>query len=370
MALPYPEGIVYFKTEALKQFGYDATNESDFYGHFLVEYVWNQCIYSGSDLDSKKQDHDHSGPLHTGYGQWYNTRFGVWDTMHCNFGDNRDGTELKRRVISATNTNFNEIRDRDSGGPAKIRLCPIPMGPEKYLFLDLVVPIRAIYFPLASKASAVNQNLCTYLMMDFRLRKGVKMRSTTTGNVYDIPFDNSEGLGIKNGRSYQSLIINVPGVYALLSLPPQLRNMEKGLYMAKKVGDELVNLVGAGSFGTGTPPENTITLGFHREIDLAQVISDNFGVDISWTPYEYDVWVFDFLQNVVTLGLGYIPIAGPLISVAFSVGLTAITDPEFFEADNVLGLTTNVLNAVLASALGMRDNLPSSFKGSRIGVKR
>ena len=196
------------------------------------------------------------------------------------------------------------------------------------------------------------------------------MRSSTTGNTYDIPFKYADGLGVKNDRCYQSLVINVPGVYALLSLPPQLRNLEKGLYMAKKAGDELINLIGAGSFGTGTPPENTTTIGFQRDIDLVKVISDNFGVDICWTPYEYNVWVFDFLQNVATLGLGYIPIAGPLISVAFSVGLTAITDPEFFEADNVLGLTTNVLNAVLSSALGMRDNLPPSFRGSRMGIKK
>ena len=368
MALPYPEGIVYFKTDALKQSGFSATNDKDFYGNFLVEYVWNHAPFSGSDLAHTKQAHAHSGRLHIGYGDWYATRFGVWDTMHFNFGDNRDGSELKRRVICKTNTDFNEIRDKDSGGPRKIRLCPVPMGPEKYVFIDLVVAVRAIYFPLASQASAINKDLCSYLMIDFRLRKGVQMRSVSTGKSYHVPFHIDDGLG-KKEHCYESLGINVPGVYALLSLPPQLRNRERGLYVAKEAGDELINLYGAGNFGLGTPPENTVTLPFHRDINLARVISDNFGVDVQWTPYEYSVWVLDFLQNVTTLGLGYIPVAGPLISVSFSLGLTAITDPDFFKADNVLGLTTNTMNAVLASALGMKDNLPPAFLGKRIGVK-
>ena len=130
MALPYPEGAVYFKTEALKQYGYDATNEQDFYGNFLVEYIWNQSVYQAKALDSKIQDHPHSGKIHTGYAQWYNTRFGVWDAMHCNFGDNLDGTELKRRVISATNTNFNEIRDVTKVAPQRSDSVPYRWAPK------------------------------------------------------------------------------------------------------------------------------------------------------------------------------------------------------------------------------------------------
>lgn len=369
MALPYPEGAVYFKTGALNQPGFDATNDKDFYSHFLVEYGWNRSVFSGSDLNKRQEDHPHVGKLTTGYASWYATRFGVWKEMHCNFGDNRDGTDLKRRVICDTNTNMNELRDSDQGGPRKVRLCPVPMGPEKYLFIDLVVPIRAIYFPLAAKASAINEDLCSYLMIDFRLRKGVQIRSIFTSNIYDIPFDMTEGLGVLNGRSYHALGINIPGVYELLSLPPQLRSREKGLYQAAKVGDELINYYGASQFGRGEPPEKTSHKPFYREIDLLKVINDNFGVDVQWTPYEYSVWVFEFMEGVATLGLGYIPIAGPLISVSFSLGLTAITDPDFFKADNVLGLSTNVLNAVIASGVNMKGNLPKGFLGKRMGVK-
>ena len=298
--------------------------------------------------------------------QQYNTKFGVLDKMYCNFGDDRKGDNLKRQVICDTNTNFDEIRDNDAGGPRKTRLCPVPMGPEKYAFIDMVVPIRAIYFPLAAKAGAINQDLCSYLMVDFRLPKGVSMRSQWTGNRYFVPFNNEIGLG-KGDRIYQTLALNVPGIYALLSLPPQLRNMDKGLYVAKVEGEELINLMGADS-RTG-PPANTTHIKFYRDIDLVSVMADNFGVDVTWTPYEYSSWVAEFITNVTTLGLGYIPIAGPLISVAFSLGLTAITDPDFFKADNVLGVTTNVLNAILASSLNMKANLAPGFLGSKMAVK-
>ena len=368
MALPYPEGIVYFKSAALKQSGYDATNEKDFYGNFLVEYIWNDALFAADDFNKGTiQDHVRSGKIHTGYGVGYGTKFGVFDKMYCSFGEDRQGHQITRQAICDTNTNFNEVRDRDAGGPLKTRLSPVPMGPETYAFIDLVVQIRAVYFPVAAKAGAVNQDLCSYLMVDFRLRKGVSMRSQSTGNRYDIPFDNLRGLGKGHDRIYQSLVFNVPGIYTLLSLPPQLRNIEKGLYVARNDGEELINLMGAGAI-TGTTT-NTTHINFYREIDLAHVIADNFGVDITWTPYEYSSWVADFITNVTTLGLGYIPIAGPLISVAFSLGLTAITDPDFFKADNVLGVTTNIMNAVLASALNMKSNLAPGFLGKRMAVK-
>ena len=288
--------------------------------------------------------------------------------MRCNFGDNRDGSELKRRIICGANTNFNEIRDRDKGGPEKVILCPVATGPEKYHFLDVSVPIRAIYFPLASRVSAVNEDLCSYLMIDFRLRKWVQVRDFLSGKTEDIKFYHEEGL-YRLDRSCQALCIDIPGVYALLSLPPQLRNREKGLYQAKETGDELFNLLDTHQFGCGTPPANSSTTYFQREIDLAKVISDNFGVNVEWTPYAFSVWVFDFIESVAAMGYGYIPIAGPLISVAFSLGLTAITDPEFFQQDNMLGLSATVMNTVVASGLNMRDNLPKGFLGKKMGSK-
>ena len=102
-------------------------------------------------------------------------------------------------------------------------------------------------------------------------------------------------------------------------------------------------------------------MGFSGDIDVAAVISDNFGVDLTWSPYKHSEWVVDFITQVTQLGLGFIPVAGPLVSVGFSLGLTAIVNPETFKTDNVLRLTTDVMAAVLASAVAMKGNLPPGF---------
>ena len=105
----------------------------------------------------------------------------MWDSQAALFSDSNDATNITREVVLGKSTNFNSLRDKDKGGPDKVHLQPVTMGNEKYMYLDLTVPVRAVYFPIATKSSALNEELCTYLMVDFRLRKGVKMRSRSTG---------------------------------------------------------------------------------------------------------------------------------------------------------------------------------------------
>ncbi|KAL8922318.1 MAG: hypothetical protein Q9208_005288 [Pyrenodesmia sp. 3 TL-2023] len=358
MALPYPEGEVYFKRSSLKYPGFAIdTDDKTFYSHALVETVWNSWF---NHNDEAKNTKPHVRAKHVqGLGMWYATLFGVWSSQSALFGDSNDGTNITREVVLGKNTNFNEVRDKDQGGPYKVHLQPIPLGPERYMYLDLTVPVRAVYFPIAAKSSALNEDLCTYLMVDFRLRKGVKMRSRQSGKVYDVPYSYSKGLG---WRAYESLCFDIPGIYAYLVLPHKMRSLDQGLYQTAVVGEELINLFGAENINDKAPAvANRTYVDFHREIDLAAVISDNFGVDICWTPYEYNVWVFDVLQNVVYLGLSFIPTAGPLCAVAFTIFISAVNDPEAFKAENILKLSPELLVAVVTSAAGMKKNMPKGF---------
>ncbi|KAL8882293.1 MAG: hypothetical protein Q9192_007608, partial [Flavoplaca navasiana] len=242
----------------------------------LVESIWNHTYCSNTDIGSTKS---HArAKLASGWAEWYNTRFGVWDSQSALFSNSNDGTNITREVVLGKNTNYNSCRDKDQGGPDKIHLQPITMGNEKYMFLDLTVPVRAVYFPVAHKSSALNEELCTYLMVDFRLRKGVKMRSRQTGTNYDVAYSYTKGLDF---RAYESLCFDVAGIYAYLVLPQKMRNLDKGLYQTTVVGEELINLFGAGNINAGQPAvKNRTTVNFSGDIDLANVIRDNFGVDI------------------------------------------------------------------------------------------
>lgn len=198
-------------------------------------------------------------------------------------------------------------------------------------------------------------------MVDFRLRRGVEVRSPQWENFVPYKFSYKMGLGYHH---HDTMCFDVPGIYRLLILPRQLRNPEKGLYKPAKVGDELITIWSAGEVNKDqAAPKDSAYRHFIRSIDLGLVIGDNFGVDVVWQPYEYKSWVVDFVTHTVNLGLGFIPEIGPLISVSFSIGLQAITDPDMFKAENILKLSASVIAAIVGSSMAMQDNLPKGFQG-------
>ena len=67
------------------------------------------------------------------------------------------------------------------------------------------------------------------------------------------------------------------------------------------------------------------------------------------------------IQNSVYLGLSFVPAIGPLCSVAFTIAMTAITDPDSFKAENILKLSPEVLVAVVSSARAVKGNIPKGF---------
>lgn len=100
---------------------------------------------------------------------------GVWDKTTIMYSNERGGSNYTRKVELSNNQNFNELRNRDQGGSLKTILRPFPLDNTKYMCIDWVNPFRAIYFPLAHKAGPGYEDLCIYLMVDFRLRQGVQI---------------------------------------------------------------------------------------------------------------------------------------------------------------------------------------------------
>lgn len=281
------------------------------------------------------------------------------------FGDNQDGSGYTSQVILQNNPNFNELRDYDRGGPAKTILRPVPLTNARYMLIDCLNPFRAIYFPLAHQAGPGFEDLCVYLMVDFRLRQGVQMRRNNAATLLSVPFDRERGLSYRHG---ETLSFDLKGIYDYLILPQQLRAPEKGLYTTARRGDELITLWDMRrpwGLHTSSTPLITVRRPFVRNIDLVTVINDNFGVDVTWQPYQHSVWVFDFLIHVTTLALGFVPGVGPLLAVSFSVGMQVIIDPDGFREQNPLHLAADVIAALIGSGSSARANLPQGHQRSR-----
>ena len=85
-----------------------------------------------------------------------------------------------------------EYEKRAKGGPLMTAITPVKLHPDQpYMYIDLNVPIRAVYFPLAQKASSVFPDLCSYLMVDFRMRQGVRMYDTVNSIRPETALDKS-----------------------------------------------------------------------------------------------------------------------------------------------------------------------------------
>lgn len=275
------------------------------------------------------------------------------------FSNNQDGRNYFNQVRLDNNQNFNELRDYDQGGPAKTILRPVPLVNARYMLIDWLNPFRAIYFPLAHQAGPGYEDLCVYMMIDFRLRQGVEMLSPGGGRYLSLQFDRERGLTYRHG---DVMSFDLRGIYDYLILPPQLRAPEKGLYKTERRGDELITM-----WDRYRPtPQNPrlVTRPFTRHIDLVRVINDNFGVDVTWQPYQYSSWVVNFITHVTTLALGFVPVIGPLLSVSFSIGLQIIMDPEGFRDQNILHLGADIIAALIDSGSQARQNLPRSHQRS------
>ncbi|KAI4279236.1 MAG: hypothetical protein L6R38_005088 [Xanthoria sp. 2 TBL-2021] len=275
---------------------------------------------------------------------FYQTTFGVWDSTHIMFGPNSHGSSINRDVVLANNQNYNETRDYGDGGKIKVILRPVPVGgkEDNFMFVDLVQQLRAVYFPVAYKSGPQDEDLCTYLMVDFRLRKGVEIRIPSEDKKISLPFRYSTGLGY---RYHETIYFNKTAT----------------------AGEELITLLDCNQIKL-SPTTTRLDRHFIRSIDLGSVISDNFGVDVVWSPYEYSSWVLNFMEHSVYLGLGLVPEIGPLLAVSWSIGMQALTNPDAFKAENVQHLSADVLQAIVGTAIGANPNVPKGFKSGG-GVK-
>ncbi|MCJ1283977.1 hypothetical protein MMC26_003308 [Xylographa opegraphella] len=358
MAIPYPEGEVLVNRTVLHHSsGFDATNESSFYSNALVETYWNGSVRHGNPVSTSGVDHPRTSRRVIDPDVW-KTDYVVFTGQRFSFTNDRKG-KATRGFCDENNTNANEIRDAEDGGPKKVCLMPVLLGSEKYMFMDLTTPVRAIYFPLSWQCDEALPDICSYLMIDFRLREKISFHVPSQSKWVDLGCDDTTGLG--EDVFEWTMGFDLEGVYRYLALPHQLRNPEMGLYKVTAEGEsELVWLV-ANDEITNYPADSEVIVKFDRHMDLADVVSANLGVELVWAPYEFTNWGLAVFTNLTSFALGFIPVVGPLLSVEFTITVTAITDPDYFESSNVLGLPLDILGAVLDSAEGSKKYMTPGF---------
>lgn len=141
--------------------------------------------------------------------------------------------------------------------------------------------------------------------------------------------------------------------------PTAATESRKGALQDRGTGEELITLLDCHQIKIS---RTVIRLDRHfiRSIDLASVISNNFGVDVVWSVHQFESWLVKFIEHSVYLGLGLVPEIGPLLAVSWSIGMQAITNPDAFQAKNILELSVDVLQAIVARRSGRARMYPKA----------
>ncbi|EXL42594.1 hypothetical protein FOCG_15050 [Fusarium oxysporum f. sp. radicis-lycopersici 26381] len=156
--------------------------------------------------------------------------------------------------------------------------------------------IRATCIPIAFAASEDHPHLSMWLQVSFTQNRVVDIwrgDSTFSGHKTDT---------MSRLRVWRDVTVgfDITGLTELLSCPRQFRKVNP--YQAKFI--ELV----------------------HR---------DSIEQSLSQTPTtmgkgEKGSWFEDFFKNAITVSLGFVPGVGPLLSIALSLGWTAVVNPDRF----------------------------------------
>ena len=206
-------------------------------------------------------------------------------------------------------------------------------------------------------------DLCSFVQVNFALSRKVKFwhGGDSYGN-----YDTDKLLGMtKHWRN--TLGLDVSGLISLLTLPRQLRR--DNLYNLK-----LVRFIQAKDVKT-VPVTEEISDG----LDMAwtKVASGNFGLDLTWRPPEKTTWSETFIRNTLTTANVFVPVAGPFLQIAFSVGWTLISedDPQaaFTLLKNLcpgLDLYEHIIQELIRSAKETRQFLPEGWEALNLKTEK
>ncbi|KAJ5318850.1 uncharacterized protein N7506_011554 [Penicillium brevicompactum] len=330
MALSYPEGECFFKRSGLETTYYDSNNTHQFYGHFLLEYIWNKPSFHGSD--AKPEGYHRRSGYKVVKGSLWNTNYGAWTQMFVMYGKHpySDYADPDQYRVAEHNlcTSGNRFRDQEKGGSLESFFMVLPMpklsDAEEWLLIDRTAHIRAIYIPVAQQTSEEHPELCTFLNVNFATGREIRILSHHYKAEHDLPgsYSVTDGtwetvrtevaLGLHSDANW-TLAINIPHLVNLLSVPRFLR--KHNVFSSKTI--RMVDQLCVSTKG------NVQKFSDGADIDWTTIVNANFGLTVQWAPP---------IRNSVTIAAGFMPIVGPIAAVAFPLVFTAITDPASFEA--------------------------------------
>lgn len=179
--------------------------------------------------------------------------------------------------------------------------------------------VRAIYIPVAHSASKDYPHLSTWVQVNFCFDRDV---SIWRGADHFLNHKCNKLKGL-NMWANSAVGLDIPGLVALLTVPRQFRKVNP--YTAR-----LIRIVPTESIKTVGV---TKTLKDSNDFSWKDIQSAHSGLDLMWKKPEKSTWFEDFTKNATTFAIGFIPVAGPFLAIAFNLTWSALRDEDQFWND-------------------------------------
>ncbi|SCV49048.1 uncharacterized protein FFB14_10679 [Fusarium fujikuroi] len=236
----------------------------------MVEYIWNVEADHGSKNANSWSGHSHPrSPYAIVTGSSWGTHYGNWKQLPFSYGPRE--SDIRRRLEHNLCTSGNRFRDHETGDAAEawFMTMPMPTKEERWVWIDV----------------SFTQNRVVNIW-----RGGSSFLGHETGTT--------GGLGVARNHTVG---FDITGLTELLSCPRQFRKVNP--YEAK-----FIKIVHRDSIKT-VPVKDSYQDSY--DFSWRTIAQAHSGLNIEW-------------------GKGFVPGVGPILSIAFSLGWTAVVDHDKF----------------------------------------
>ncbi|KAM3070507.1 hypothetical protein ACMFMG_010328 [Clarireedia jacksonii] len=430
MAAAPREGTVWFLKESLKSPGYDGSKSEDFYSWMLLEVVYNATEDEKYMLPPplKYPNHPRTGQQ-VFAGSLTSTGYGRYEFMTAMYGPSAE--DIKRTYRLKCNISRSQLWGQTGSAAVCYVAVPRPTKEERFFWIDLTYPIRAIYIPCAFTAHPQYKGHAIFSRLDVRGRKGIPQSYVLKNHQWNLITQVQKAINDWNNRRNhnwawgqqmnQLIAINnklwdianeagpegppiqepglTPGfVKADGKAPSQV--FAKVSYAKDTVADETT--------GLGMRPQWTLRIDVFKlacqllvpyerrteewkdlyacftlfdrrcvheskviaDIDMAQSIDwakaqgKEAGLKIQYATEEPDEkFIKDLFVGFIAVGLGFIPVIGPLVAFGFTVTYELLENSEkFTKAAGVGGKAPAFTQACVDSREGLKPMIKAGVK--------
>ncbi|RAH79124.1 hypothetical protein BO86DRAFT_381573 [Aspergillus japonicus CBS 114.51] len=405
MAGTLPTGDAYFKHEHLRCNGFDPSDPEHFYTHVLLQVVYNATVDEfASSFDAQNglpiKDHKRAGRLPRHWTAATGTEYIAYKYITAMTGPScttLQGTDQLRTDITRSELERMGNATRVAYIPVKI-----PSLNERFLWVDLTFPLRAILLPVQHLAHPRATDYCRYFQYDLR-RLRARLSSLTcvaperakptqpeappAGDLIDEPdlpdeylkklraadrvpatykrtemvWEPNEAHGWADAR--WTARFNIPLLYYIGLVPTkhledEFRNWERAVFLFEYSQVEPTNYFHdpvpavVEKIWVESPSVCKRNMASSAEVvDLAQLLSKSHATSLQYGTETGAGPTFSKIVNdVAVLGVGMIPVVGPLAAWGWKALYDAVTNPEkFVETQFGKGNATELLATLVST---------------------